>query len=70
MQYTFLNFLCTSLIPELRADITAGSSCNIHLILISVAAVWAFPDKFTVFIGYNPDFPIVAAYLAVIALGI
>ena len=47
MKYTFLDLLCTSLIPELCSNITAGTACDTHLVLITVTAVWAFPDQLT-----------------------
>ena len=34
MKYTLFYLLCSALIPELSADISTGSSCDIHLILV------------------------------------
>ena len=67
MEHPFLDFLCASLIPVLCTDVTAGTACNIHLILVSVAAVGAFPDELAVFFA-DFDFTVVAALLAVVGL--
>ena len=71
MQYSLLDFLGTSLIPELGSDVTAGTASHAHLILIAVAAVRALPDELaaSLFI-HNLDLPIVSALHTVIALGI
>ena len=47
MQHPLLNFLGPSLIPELCADVTAGSSGNIHFILVLILAIGTFriPDS-------------------------
>ena len=55
-----LDFLCTALVPELGADVAAGSSCDAHLVLVAVAAVRAFPDEFAGFIFDDADFSITA----------
>lgn len=70
MKYPFLDFLGPSLIPELGADIAAGTPCHIHGILIPVSAAGAFPYKLSFIITYNLDFPVKTALLAVIAFGI
>ncbi len=70
VQYPFLNFLSPALIPELSTYISAGTSCDIHLVLIAVSAFRAFPDKFAVLVLCNDDLPVKAADLTVIALGI
>lgn len=44
MEDTLLDLLCSSLIPELCSDITAGTSCNRHFILIAVSAIRTLPD--------------------------
>ena len=61
MQYALLDFLRTSLIPELCSDISAGTARNAHLILVAVAAVRAFPDQFAIVIFHDLDFSIVTA---------
>jgi hypothetical protein len=43
MQHAVFNFLRAALIPELRADIAAGTAGNVQLCLIAVAAFRAFP---------------------------
>ena len=68
MKYSFFDFLGTPLIPELCSDIAACSSCNIHLVLITVATVRAFPYKFSVIICYNLYLSVITAYLAIVAL--
>ena len=47
---SLLNFLCSALVPELCADITAGAAGYIEFILVAVAAVGAFPNEFSVLV--------------------
>ena len=70
MKDSILDFLCTSLIPELCSNISTSTSCNIHLILITVSAVRAFPYKLSVIISYNLNLACVAAFLTIITLRI
>ena len=69
MQHSFFNLLRSALIPELRTDIAAGTACNIHFVLVLIAAVGANPNEFAVFFG-NLDFTVIAADLAIVALGV
>lgn len=66
MEHPFFDFLSSSLIPELRADVAAGSSCNVKLGLVVVMAFRTFPNKLSVLFNYA-DFAVVAALLTVIA---
>ena len=68
MQNSFFNFLCSALIPELRADVSAGSAGNIHFILIGIAAIRAFPNQLAVVILAYFDLAVIPANLAVITL--
>ena len=68
MHYSFFNFLCSSLIPELCSDISTGSSCYIHLCLILVTAVWTLPNQLAMFIAYDLYFSLITAALAIITL--
>ena len=70
MKHSLLNLLSSSLIPELCSDISASSSCNIHLILITVSAVRALPYKLSVIICNNLNLPCVATFLTIITLSI
>ena len=70
MQHAILNLLCTSLVPELCSNITAGSSGNAHLILVAVAAVRALPDQLAVLVLFNLDLSVISANITEIALGI
>ena len=70
MKHSLLNLLSSSLIPELCSDISASSSCNIHLILITVSAVRALPYKLSVIICNNLNLSCVATFLTVITLSI
>ena len=70
MQYAVFDFLGTALIPELGADVAAGSSGDAHFVLIAIAAVRAFPDELAIFVFDDLDFSIIAADHAVVALGI
>ena len=69
MKHSFLDLLCTSLIPVLRSDITAGTARNVHLIGVIVAALRAGPHKLSAIVLYD-DLAVKAALLAVIALGV
>ncbi len=66
MKNSLLDLLCTSLIPELGSDVSAGTSCNVHLVLITVAAVRAFPDELSVCVSDDLDLSVISAALAVI----
>ncbi len=70
MQYPFFDFLGASLVPELGPDVAAGSSCHIHFGLVFVLALGALPDKLSVEVFHNPDFPVIPAHLAVVAFGV
>ena len=70
MQHAVADFLRPSLVPELGSDIAAGTACNRHLVLVTVAAVRALPDQLTCLILDDFDLTVIAAALAVIALGI
>ena len=65
MQYPVLDLLGPSLVPELGSDITAGSSCHKHLILIVVAAVRALPDQLAGFVLLDQDLSVISAALAI-----
>lgn len=67
MKHSFFYFLSSALIPELRSDIAAGTSCNVHLRLILIAAVGATPHKLAVLLDYL-YFSVIAAHLAIIRL--
>ena len=66
MKNPLLDLLSTTLIPELRSDISAGTSCNVHLVLITVTTVRAFPDELAVCIGNDLDLSVISAALTVI----
>ena len=70
MQDTIPDLSRTALVPELGADVAAGTSCDIHLRLIGIAAVRAPPDQLVVLIFDDLDFTIVDAHLAVVGLRI
>ena len=70
MQNSFFNFLGSALIPELSADIAAGTAGNVHLALIGVAAGGALPDQLAALVLFDHDLTVVAAALAVVALGV
>ena len=65
MKHSLLNLLCSSLIPELCANIPTGTSRNTHLVLVSVAAVRAFPDQLSVLVSDDLDLSGVTALLAI-----
>ena len=70
MEYPVADFLGTSLIPELSANVSAGAAGNGQLVLVVVAAVGAFPYQFAGFIFLHQDFSVETAALAVIAFGV
>ena len=70
MQHPVFYLLRPPLIPELCSDIAAGSSCDIHLILVTVAAVRALPHQLSLRIGDNLYLTVVATFLTIVALGI
>ena len=69
MKDSIFYLFCSSLVPILGSDITAGSAGDIHSILILVSAVRAYPDKFTILFFYL-DFSVKAAFLAIVGFGI
>ena len=69
MKHPLLDLLSSSLIPELGADVSAGTSGNVHLVLITVSALRALPYQLAVVLD-DLYLAVVAAYLAVVALGV
>lgn len=69
MQHSFLDFLSSALIPILRTDVATGTAGNIHLVLIPVAALRAFPDQLAVIV-LDLNLAVKAADLAVVRLGV
>ena len=63
------NLLGAALVPELGADVAAGTAGHIHLALVGVAALGALPDQLAVFLG-DLDLTVPAADLTVVALGV
>ena len=55
MQHAVADFLRPSLVPELGSDIAAGTACNRHLVLVTVAAVRALPYQLAVPVCHNLD---------------
>ena len=66
MQHSCLNFLCLTDIPEILTKITTGSSCYIHLRMVFIAALRAFP--FIIII--NDNLTVKATYMTVVRLGV
>lgn len=66
MHHSGINFLCLANIPEILTKIPACTSCNVHLGMILIAALRAFPFEIIV----NLDLTIITADMAVIRLGI
>ena len=69
MQHAVLDLLRAALIPELSADIAAGAAGNVQLVLVTVAALGAFPHQLAVVLD-DLDLAVVAAALAVVGLGV
>ena len=66
MQDSFFDFLCATLIPVLRSDVSAGSAGYIHRCLVFVAAVRTLPYELVVAVGHNLYFTSVTAFLAAV----
>ena len=70
VQYTVADFLGAALVPELGADIAAGTAGYSKLVLVAVAAVRAFPYKLAGFILLDQNLTVKTTAFAVIAFGI
>lgn len=70
MKDSVLDLLCTSLIPKLCSDISAGTPCNKEGVLVTVATVRTFPDQFAVVVCNYLDLSVVAALFTIVALGV
>ena len=68
MQDAVLDFLSSTLIPVLGADIATSTAGNIHLGLVGIAALGAFPNQLAIVFA-DLDLTIKTAALAVVALG-
>ena len=66
MDITFFDFLRSTLIPVIQADVAAGTPRNVHLALIGIPAVGALPNQLAAIVVHNLDFLIPAAHLAVV----
>ena len=66
MKHSCLYLFGLAHVPEVLAQITAGSSGNIHLVVILVATLWTFP--FAVIV--DEDLTIVSTYMTVVRLGV
>ena len=69
MEHALFDLLRSTLIPILGTDIAAGTACHVHLGLVGVAAVRAFPDQLAVILN-DLDLAVKAALLALIGFGI
>ena len=69
MQHSVLDLGGAALIPELGADVAAGAAGNVQLVLVTVVAFGALPDQLAVLL-HNLNLAVIAADLAVIALGV
>ena len=67
MKHSLFNFLCSALIPELCSNVAAGSARHAHLVLVTVTAVRALPDKFAVLVIDDLDLSGITAFHTVIA---
>ena len=69
VNYSISNFLSATLIPELSADKSAGTSCNIQFILVTITTVRAFPNELTVIFN-NLNLAVVTTNLTIIRFDI
>ena len=70
MQHPIADLLGTSLVPELGADVAAGTACDKELVLVAVAAVRALPHQLASLILNNLDLAVIATLLTEITLGV
>lgn len=70
MQHAVLDLLCSALVPELGPDISTCPAGYVHLVLILVPAVGAFPHEFSFLVLHDLDLAVKAAAFAVVALGV
>ena len=70
MKHPLADFLRASLIPVLRADISACAPCDIHFALVAVSAFRTAPNKFSVGVFDDFDFTVKTALLAIVAFRI
>jgi len=69
VQHAVLDLFGATLVPELGADVATGAACDVHLGLVTVAAVGALPDELAVIL-HDLDLTVVATALAVVRLGV
>ena len=69
MEHAVLDLGGAALVPELGADVAAGTAGHIQLVLVTVVALGALPDQLAVFLD-DADLAVVTADLAVVALGV
>ena len=69
MQHAVADLLGAALVPELGADVAAGSSGHVHLVLVGVAALGADPYQLAVVL-LDLDLAVIAADLTVVGLGV
>ena len=69
MQDSVFYLACPTLVPILRSDISAGSSCHVHTRLVAVVTVGAFPEELAAIL-HNEDLSVKATLLAIVALGV
>ena len=69
MQYPLGDFSHPALVKPVHTQVAADTAADIHGVLITVAAVRAFPDELAIVL-HDPDLTVKAALLAVIALGV
>ena len=69
VQNSVADLLRATLVPELGANVAAGAAGDVQLLLVAVAAVRALPHQLAVVLD-DLDLAVVAAHLAIIALGV
>ena len=70
MKHSVLDLLGTALVPVLGSDVSAGSSGNGHLALITVSTVRALPNKLAHIVLDDLDLAVITAAFAIIRLGV
>ena len=69
MQNAVANFFGATLVPELGANVAAGTASNVELFLVAVAAMRALPNQLSVVFD-DLNLAVEATFLAIVALGV
>ena len=69
MQHAVADLLGSALVPELGTDVAARTTSDIHLLLVTIAAIGALPHQLAVIL-HDLDLAVITADLTVIGFGV